>query len=86
MNFEGISPLFLVALPIVWMTVHSTHGCFNSLLGNAFRVALALSAFSLPALATEAAAKTPYVLADAVNGLSPNDLKKHVLSAIPGVC
>jgi hypothetical protein len=86
MNIERLWLLFLVALPVIWMTVHSCRGYFNSLPGTALRVALVLSAFSLPALATDRAAKPSNILADALKSLSDNDLKKLVLSRIPGVC
>jgi hypothetical protein len=82
MHSEKVCLLFLSALPAVWMTFHSCRGCFNSLLVNALRVAILLSALSLPAFVTEAAGNTAQVLIDALNSLSRDDLKKHVLPAI----
>jgi hypothetical protein len=84
MNFECLWLLFLAVLPVVWMTFHSCRGRCNSLPVNALRVALFLSALSLPALATEAAVKTDQVLADALKGLSDDDLRKTVLPVIEG--
>jgi hypothetical protein len=84
MNSEGVWLLLLAALLVVWMTFHSCRGYFNSLPVNALRVALLLSALSLPAFATEAAAKTDQVLADTLNGLSDDDLRKTVLPVIEG--
>ena len=77
MNFERLWLLFLAVLPVVWMTFHSWRGCRNSLLTNAVRVALLLSALSLPALAMEAAGKTVQVLRDSLNGLSDDDLRSR---------
>jgi hypothetical protein len=64
MNFECLWLLFLAVLPVVWMTSHSCRGRCNSLPVNALRVALLLSALSLPAFATKAAGRTDQVLAD----------------------
>jgi hypothetical protein len=69
--------LFLPSLLVVWMTFHSCRGVFNSLLVNALRVALILSALSLPTFAMEPDGKAAEILADALNGLSDDDLKMH---------
>ena len=85
MNSEHEWLLFSGSLLVVWMTFHSCRSRFNCLLVNALRVALLLSALSLPALATEPDGKAAEILADALNGLSDDDLKMHH-SAIQAAC
>jgi hypothetical protein len=85
MNSEHEWLLFSGSLLVVWMTFHSCRSRFNCLLVNALRVALLLSALSLPALATEPDGKAAEVLADALNGLTDDHLKMHH-SAIQIAC
>jgi hypothetical protein len=60
------------------MTFHSCRSGINCLQVNALRVALLLSALSLPTFAMEPDGKPLKVLADALNGLSEDDLKMHL--------
>jgi hypothetical protein len=77
MNSEHAWLLFLPSLLAAWMTFRSRRGGFNCLLVNALHVALLLSALSLPTFAMEPDGKATEVLADALNGLSDDDLKTH---------